>query len=69
MQDTTRLGDVVFPYAGKAIAQANGHYTERLAPAPRFTRPVNRRAGRCMPADNDAIRDRRLARGVAKFTA
>jgi hypothetical protein len=69
LQDTTRLGDVVFPYAGKAIAQANGHYTERLAPARRFTRPANQRAGRCMPADNDAILDSRRAGRVAKFSA
>jgi len=67
--DTTRLSDVVFPYAGEAIALANGHHTERLAPALRFTRRANHRAGWCMPADNDAILDSHRACRLAKLTA
>jgi hypothetical protein len=67
LQDTTRLSDVVFPYAGTSIASASGHYTKRLAPARRFTRFLNRRARRSMPVDNDATRGSGLARRVAKF--
>jgi hypothetical protein len=59
----------MFPCAGEAIAQATGHPTERPAPAVWFTRPLlNHRAGRCMPADNDAIVYVTFACGVAKFT-